>query len=79
MPSLFKGRTVYEAEPEETPDNGLVAGASRYSFRWRTTALAACASLRTARRARRVLRKRSNPDCPSKTGMSSIDQSDEPY
>jgi hypothetical protein len=63
MPTLLNGRSVYVAEPEQTSDNGLVAGVSRYSFRWRTTAFAACASL-----ARRGLRKRSNPDCPSKSG-----------
>ncbi len=63
MQTLFKGRTVYVAEPEETSDNGLAAGVSRYSFRWR----AGCFG------------KRSNPDCLFKTGMSNIDQRGEPY
>jgi hypothetical protein len=62
LQTLFKGRTVDVAEPEETSDNGLVAGKSRYSFCWRTTALAAGASLRAG-----CFGKRSNPDSPSKT------------
>ena len=62
------------AEPEETSDNGSVAGVSGYSFRRRTTALAACASLRAG-----CFGKRSNPDCLSITGMSNIDQRGEPY
>jgi hypothetical protein len=69
MQTLFKGRTVYVAEPEEASDSGLIAGVSRYSFRWRSTALAACVSLRTG-----CFGKRWNPGCPSKTGMSDCEQ-----